>query len=285
MKLALLADIHSNYVALEACLQIIDDNNFDGIVFLGDYISDCPYPQKTINLVKQTMRKFPTWLIRGNREDYLINHHYNKNDGWHYCSNSGSLLYTYENITFEDVEFFETMPIAINVSIDGCVPFTVCHGSPKNTREHLLPNKENSDAYLKILDTNYLFCAHTHKPFKYQLHEKQLINCASVGAPTNGQIKAQFISAEYIDGVWNDSLISVPYNVEKIIAAFEESEIYNKGFIWSKAMVKLLQTGDDYSLWCIEKAVSIAQANDKDINVYDLPEKCWEQAAKELKII
>ncbi|HAN21737.1 MAG TPA: hypothetical protein DCP51_08725 [Clostridiales bacterium] len=50
MKIALLADIHSNYVALEACLHYIDSNHFDGIVFLGDYISDCPYPQKKLNL-------------------------------------------------------------------------------------------------------------------------------------------------------------------------------------------------------------------------------------------
>lgn len=285
MKIALLADIHSNYVALEACLHIIDDNNFDGVVFLGDYISDCPYPQRTITLVRQTMKKYPTWLIRGNREDYLINHHENKNDGWHYSSNSGSLLYTYENITVEDIEFFVTMPISMDVSIDGCVPFSICHGSPRNTQEALLPNTVNSDLYLNSLDTRYLFCAHTHKPFKYELDEKRLINCASVGAPTNGQVKAQFVSVEFKDGVWNDNLVSVSYDVDKIINAFEDSGIYNKSFIWAKAMVKLLTTGDDFPFRCLERVVSFAQSNDKDINVFDFPEKYWEQAARELRII
>ena len=33
MKLALLADIHGNYVALEECLNYIDNNNFDGGAF------------------------------------------------------------------------------------------------------------------------------------------------------------------------------------------------------------------------------------------------------------
>ena len=158
MKIALLADIHSNYVALEACLRIIDDNNFEGVVFLGDYISDCPYPQKTIALVKQTMTKYPTWFIRGNREDYLINHHKNRNDGWHYSSSSGSLLYTYENITVEDIELFVTMPISMDVSIKECVPFSICHGSPRNKREALLPNTVNSDLYLNSLYTSRTFC-------------------------------------------------------------------------------------------------------------------------------
>jgi predicted phosphodiesterase len=285
VKIALLADIHSNYVALEACMRIIDGSDYDGVVFLGDYIIDCPYPQKTISIVKQTMNKYPTWLIRGNREDYLISHHYNNDDDWHYCSNSGSLLYTYENITPEDIAFFENMPISMDVSINGCVPFTICHGSPSSTQESLLPNTVNSDLYLNSLEVKYLFCAHTHKPFKYELKEKRLINCASVGAPTNGQTKAQFVSIEFGDGVWNDKLVSVSYDVDKMVNAFEESGIYDKSFIWAKAMVKLLKTGVDYNFRCFERVADLARSNDKDTNIYNMPEKYWEQAARELSII
>ncbi|HAN21736.1 MAG: hypothetical protein A2Y15_00465 [Clostridiales bacterium GWF2_36_10] len=231
------------------------------------------------------MTRFPTWLIRGNREDYLINHHYYKNDGWNYCSSSGSLLYTYENIKAEDIEFFSVMPITMNISIEGCTPFTVCHGSPQSTREQLLPNTENTIKYLSDLDTDYLYCAHTHKPFTFQLQRKRLVNCASVGAPTNDQINAQFVSLEYIGGTLNNQLISVPYDVQKIISAFEDSGIYNKGFFWSKAMVKLLQTGINYPFLLIEKAVTFTQVVSNVVNVNAISEKYWEQAAKELKII
>lgn len=285
MKIALLADIHSNYVALDACLQIIDDRKFDGVVFLGDYMGECPYPHRTIDIIKQIMNKYPTWLIRGNREDYLINHYHNNNDDWHYCSNSGSLLYTYENITAGDIKLFESMPISMVVSIDGCVPFTICHGSPSNTLESLLPNMANSDLYLSNLDMRYLFCAHTHKPFKYELKGKRLINCASVGAPTNSQTKAQFVSIEFKDGVWNDDLVSVSYDIGKMINAFAESGIYDKSFIWAKAMTKLLRTGVDYNARCFERVANLARSNDKNINIQNVPEKYWQQAARELGIV
>jgi predicted phosphodiesterase len=53
MKIAIIADIHSNYAALEACLESVRHEKADGIVFLGDYVSDCPYPQKTLASVRK----------------------------------------------------------------------------------------------------------------------------------------------------------------------------------------------------------------------------------------
>ena len=85
MKIALLSDIHGNYAALEECIKYIDNHSFDGVAFLGDYITDCPYPERTIRLVQETMRKYRTWCIRGNREKYMIDHKSNPNE---WCYNS-----------------------------------------------------------------------------------------------------------------------------------------------------------------------------------------------------
>ena len=106
MKLAILSDIHGNYVAFKACIDYIAQNDFDGVVLLGDYITDCPYPQKTIKLLKQVMKKYKTWAIRGNREQYMIDYHNKDITGLCYGSQTGSLLYTYENLTSADVDFF-----------------------------------------------------------------------------------------------------------------------------------------------------------------------------------
>ena len=37
---------------------------------LGDYVSDCPYPQRTVEHVWHLKKHFQTWLIKENREDY-----------------------------------------------------------------------------------------------------------------------------------------------------------------------------------------------------------------------
>ncbi|WMJ23193.1 metallophosphoesterase [Paludicola sp. MB14-C6] len=277
MKLALLADIHGNYMALEACLNYIEQNNFDGIIFLGDYITDCPYPQKTISLLKNAMKVHQCWFIRGNREEYMINHHKNSNDNWCYSSQTGSLLYTYENLSNDDITFFENMPIFNTINFKSCKHIVICHGSPTSIREMLLEGEENSNNCLETLEADYLFCGHTHDPFKYKYKGKILTNCGSVGLPTNNQINSQFTAIEFMSNKWKIDLILVPYNIDSLVNDFEESGIYDKGFWWSKSIVKTLQTGVNYSMLCIQKANELAgQRNER------LSEKHWEMAAKEL---
>ncbi len=285
MRIALLADIHSNHVALEACLDYIDRNNIDGIAFLGDYVSDCPYPGKTMELIKTQTAKYKTWFVRGNREEYLIYHHHQKNDGWKYSSSSGSLLYTYENLTIGDIAFFEKIPISLKIEMDRFPSFTICHGSPGNVLESLHENTETADKYLKELDTDYLFCAHTHHPFKYRAFGKTLINCGSAGASTNAQNKAQFVVLEYMDGCWRDELVSISYDVGKIIAEFESSGLNEKALIWARSTAKVLETGEDYNMNCIELAIKRARQQDGAVDTHDIPERYWRQAAIELGII
>ena len=243
MKLALIADIHSNYIALKSGFNYIDQNNIDSIIFLGDYLSDCPYPQRTMRLLYEYRNKYDCYFIRGNREDYLLSHHKNPNDGWCYASSSGSLLYTYNNITSEDINFFDTMPICMTIRFDGCPPITVCHGSPNNTKEWIMGKDELLSKYSENLDTDYLFCGHTHRTNKSVINGKQIVFCPSIGLPTNKNTDAQFIILESINDVWIDTIISIPYDRQKLICDFKESGLYNKAFVWASSIVKILETG------------------------------------------
>lgn len=47
-KIIVIADIHSNYAAFEASFNTIEKIKPDGIIFLGDYVTDFPYPQRTM---------------------------------------------------------------------------------------------------------------------------------------------------------------------------------------------------------------------------------------------
>lgn len=92
MKIAVIGDIHSNHIALETCIRHALDRNVDEFLFLGDYISDCPYPQKTMKVIYEMREKYRCFFIRGNREDYMLNHRKNPENNWTYCSASGNLL-------------------------------------------------------------------------------------------------------------------------------------------------------------------------------------------------
>lgn len=82
MKIAVLSDIHSNYPAFAACVDYALEKEINNFLFLGDYVSDCAYPQKTMNLLYELKKKYCCWFIRGNREEYLLNHRDFGNDGW-----------------------------------------------------------------------------------------------------------------------------------------------------------------------------------------------------------
>lgn len=50
-KIVVIADIHSNYMAFEVSYNEIEKIKPDGIIFLGDYVTDFPYPQRTMKLL------------------------------------------------------------------------------------------------------------------------------------------------------------------------------------------------------------------------------------------
>lgn len=75
MRLAVFSDVHSNHHALKACLKEAEKQKADGYIFLGDYISDCANPHETMKLIYRAKQETPCWFVRGNREEYVLNHH------------------------------------------------------------------------------------------------------------------------------------------------------------------------------------------------------------------
>lgn len=155
-KLIVIADIHSNYVALESAFETVEKINPDGIIFLGDYVTDFPYPQRTMKLLYKFQSAYKCWFLRGNREDYLLQHRKNQNDGWCYSSSVGSLLYTYENLTTADLDFFADLPICSEIIIDGEPVISTCHGSPKSATENILLNSFAQIKYARKIKGNII---------------------------------------------------------------------------------------------------------------------------------
>ena len=280
MRIAALGDIHSNHYALEACLDWIGKNNIDGIAFLGDYISDFPYPQKTIEFLRNIPQKYMTWFIRGNREDYMINHHKNPNDNWCYNSQSGSLLYTYENLTAEDIGWFEKMPICLNIDIIKDAPITICHGSPHTTRYLVYPNTKESDEIINNMNNELLICGHCHQAYIYTKNGKTIANGGAAGFPVNGQTKAQFVVAEFNGDKWTPEIISVEYNIEKAVEEFFESGLIDKANIWARMIIDEIRTGRNYSNECVELVSKLSQKRNLPFN----DEQLWIEAYNSLDI-
>ena len=69
MRYAVISDIHGNYPALKAVLADAGTQGTDTYLLLGDYTVVFPW----VNEVTETIRGLkPSFVIRGNGEDYLI---------------------------------------------------------------------------------------------------------------------------------------------------------------------------------------------------------------------
>ncbi len=51
MDIAVLADIHGNYIALDKCIKYAEKRNIDTFLFLGDYVGELAYPEKAMGML------------------------------------------------------------------------------------------------------------------------------------------------------------------------------------------------------------------------------------------
>lgn len=65
MKLAVFSDIHSNYHGFHACYEEAVKRGVNQFLFLGDYVSDCAYPEKTMGLITISETGIPVLLYEG----------------------------------------------------------------------------------------------------------------------------------------------------------------------------------------------------------------------------
>lgn len=284
MRIAVLSDIHSNYVALDACIDFINHHKVDQIIFLGDNISDCPKPELTLERIRTLDRTYETFHIRGNREEYFIEHEDGGSDDWVYSSYKGSLLYTYEHLNHEDITEFRRRANHRVLHYEGMDNILLVHGSPHSARELLHADGENTNTYMQQMPVKVMLSGHTHHQFTYRHKDKLLINPGSVGVAIGKPKTANFAILEWTKRGWGCELITIPFDYDKLYQFFMESSLMKKAFWWPKCILKSLETGINMGPICAKRAFDLANRDNIEIVNGTIPEKYWGIAAEQLKI-
>ncbi len=116
MKIAVLSDIHGNYLALQECLKHAKSQKVDRFLFLGDYLGEFPYPQNTMKILYDLQQNESCTFIRGNKEDYWLNRRKDIHCEWKNGNHSiAAMINNYENLTEKDLDFFESLPISASI--------------------------------------------------------------------------------------------------------------------------------------------------------------------------
>lgn len=288
MRIAVLTDIHGNHSALDAACAFMEDNPPDMLLLLGDYITDGPYPERIMDTLYGLTEQYPTQMIRGNREDYVL--HHNPDDGWTYSSSSGSLLYTYDHLTERDRAFLHSLPITRDVYPFEGKPFTICHATPNHTKEWIFGDMHMEKYYLRRIQTDLLLCGHTHKT-RYVTHDaKSILYCPSLGLPQDLDSDARMLYLDWntADKQYEITHIPLQYDAEALLSDYKESGFLDVTYVWGRCLAKSLRLNDhkDYCMQCVSLAWKYAgEDHFKPANgSSQLPEEYWEAAAQELHI-
>lgn len=285
MKLAVMSDIHSNIVAFEACLSYVKEHPVDGIILLGDFVSDCPNPCLTLDRIYQLEKEYKLYVVRGNREEYFLQYRDGKAGNWTSSSYKGSLLYTYEHLRPKDLEWFESLSNNLVIQVGDASPIRLVHGSPNASRELLDYGKENTISYLSKMDTEVMLAGHTHRQMIFSINRRSIINPGSVGVAIGSVKEAHMAYLNWNGKKWRAELLHIPFDYEAVRASFEKSSLMKMANIWPLCILKSMETGVNWGPLCAKKAYDIARSEGALGQDGSIEETYWEKAAKELGII
>lgn len=285
MKVAVLSDIHSNYIALEKCMNYAVGQGIRDFLFLGDYVGEFAYPERTMELLERYRERYHCEFVRGNKEDYWLNYQRIGEQGWsEFHSTTGALYYAYHHLTKEDLDFFSELQITSSIKYDGLPELMLCHGSPYSTKEKLIPNQGNTLDILDCCGAQYLLCGHSHIQGTLRSKGRLVLNPGSVGLALQAGGRAEFAILHGENGKWKEELISLDYDRERAVRELHTSGLSARAPFWCKITENLLVGNMEREVGHSEvlvQAMNLCREENGECNWPNIPEKYWEQAVKE----
>lgn len=196
MIYGIIGDIHSNYDALTAVVQRLQEEHVDKILCVGDIVGYAAEPAKCIDLI----RELNCIVVAGNH-DYATIGKFPMN--YFHADARAAILWTIQQLSAEHMEFLENLPLV--TELDG---ITLVHSSLNHPEffDYILSAADAQRSF-DLLKTPICFYGHTHIPlalfldkgniyidrentFNLSDKEKALINVGSVGQPRDWDLRA-----------------------------------------------------------------------------------------------
>lgn len=179
MKFAVMADIHSNLVALEAVLDKLGDLP---ILNCGDLVGYNPWPNEVVEMAPE--RKMIS--IQGNHDYAVIT-----GDTSGFSSMAARAIdWTMGTLTPENLAYLQGLPVTKTTH-----DLYMVHGSPlRPLKEYVYEDRSSGDfqEFLHAAARDILIMGHTHCPFVKKVHGNLVLNPGSVGQPRDGNPRASY---------------------------------------------------------------------------------------------
>lgn len=170
MRIALIADIHGNRVALDAVLADLERAPADRLVCLGDVAEGGPQPVEAI----ARLRELDCPVVMGNCDGWLATLDPPDTERWRHDVG----CWTRERLAARDLDFLLSFrPV---VELDGLLCF---HGSPRSFVDTILPTFTDEELAEALGGTGARVLAggHVHVQWTRRAGESLYVNPGSIG--------------------------------------------------------------------------------------------------------
>ena len=293
MKIAVLSDIHGNIEAFKKVVECVTKEKVDRFFFLGDYLGEHAYPQETMKLLYSIMDNYECDLIRGNKEDYWIKESSAEKTGEGCIQNNiwkevdhttGCLYYTYTRLTEKDLLLFSSLPISREIHIPGMKDITICHGTPRNNREHMSRrmNQEFEEMMDVCVHTDLSLCGHSHIRNREVYGEKVVQDIGSVGVSAGANGMAQYAILESEGNNLNLFIKDTDYDRKKALQNLEDDGLFTYAPYWTDITRRLIFDGEVMHSTVLFKAMELCEKGEGSVKWPMIPDKYWDMAIKEI---
>ncbi len=288
MRYLVIADVHGNHRALEAALAETEKYAPDVVLFLGDYISDGPSPQRILELLRTFDARYDCVFLRGNREEYMLKQRRAENPLWAPGSQTGSLWYSWTHLTEADLDWFARMPVSAVIQHEDAPPVGICHSTPMAAGDiSFCADKRLGDGqrYMDATGLSLLLCGHAHRCAEIRCTSGPIVFCPSLGLPLHVKTSSPMLltTVDWTEAGWRYEYHPLVYDVAAYVREIEESEFYDIARVWAAGIVDTLTTYRNSSVHCLVRAKELAKA-DGLADTAPLPEVYFEKAAAEMGI-
>lgn len=252
MKLAVLADIHGNWPALEAVAADIARWQPDIVLVNGDVVNGGPSSDVCWRFVRERQAADGWLVLRGNHEEYVTAwalpdqpltgpaYELSRLSHWTYQQLSG------------DVAELAALPERWQWTAPDGSRLVAMHASLLGNRAGLYPHTTDADAARMVDTTADVFVtSHTHIPHQRQTGPTRVINTGAVGLTGDGDTRAAYARLTWARANgWQLRIRRVAYDTLAAERAFTESGfLAEAGPLARMTLVELRTARDAKTRW------------------------------------
>lgn len=256
MRIAVLADIHSNLPALEAVQADLHLAAPDMALLVGDQVNRCPWPNEVMDLIDA--EGWPA--IMGNHELMVkILGTSAAPVSFENRERFADLWWTKAQLTPAHMAQLHALPAERRIESAGGPTILMLHGLKDNPFEGFTTELSDAQIAAKLdgIDEPVVLSAHTHAPLARAVASKHVFNPGSVGMPYNGDPRAQYLLLDGNGVSWQPTFRQVDYDRSLVREAFDRLGLFHAYGPLGPLYWQTIATGhpwvSDFQIWLREQ--------------------------------